>query len=130
MDESQRLRQLTKLERRGVEPDPPRFALEWALPLEPGLQTHVTLSGSQRVPPEIVARGHGADEVEALRDLWRNLTKRDAPNEALTVVGEAYLRRTGRSPMTPRSPVGRRGFSIKALVGWFKKFLTPASAQQ
>jgi hypothetical protein len=53
------------------------------------------------VPPEVVAGGHDADEVEALRDLWQHLTDQQVPTAALTVVAEAYMRRTGRSPTVP-----------------------------
>jgi hypothetical protein len=38
---------------------------------------------------------------EPLRDLWQHLTDHDAPNGALTIVAEAYMRRTGRSPTVP-----------------------------
>jgi hypothetical protein len=69
------------------------------------------------VPPEIVARGHGADEVEALRDLWQHLTDHDAPNEALTVVADAYMRRTGRAPTVPAGTLRPKAATDSADTG-------------
>jgi hypothetical protein len=42
------------------------------LPLEPGLETHVTLYDPKRCPSEVVAGGHGADETEALWSCGRS----------------------------------------------------------
>jgi hypothetical protein len=68
-----RISQLTKLSQE----DKKRFELEWVLPLEPGLATHVTLCDLERFPPEAVAGGQGADEAEALLDLWTILSGQD-----------------------------------------------------
>ena len=66
----------------------PRFDLEWVLPLEPGLTTHVTLfdeerTGSFPLAVGVMAVGHGADEADALLDLWTTLIDRKAPSEAI-----------------------------------------------
>jgi hypothetical protein len=45
-DQGPRRRQRTKLSQR----DKPRYELEWALPLEPGLVTHVTLFDLEPIP--------------------------------------------------------------------------------
>jgi hypothetical protein len=63
-----RLLRLTKL----LQQDKKRFELEWVLPLEPGLETHVTLYDPKRCPSEVVAGGHGADETEALWSCGRS----------------------------------------------------------
>jgi hypothetical protein len=76
----------------------PRFALEWLLPLEPGLSTHVTLMDNRVSPREVVAIGHGADEIDALLELWRVVSDRQELSEAKPVVTSAYRRRTGRDP--------------------------------
>lgn len=94
MDHGPHLRQLTKLAQEGK----PRFQLDWALPLEPGLETHVALYDLEPFPPAAVASGRGADEAEALFDLWTLLTLRPEFLEAIPVVTEAYERRTGRPP--------------------------------
>jgi hypothetical protein len=89
-----RIRQSTKLSQL----ERKRYDLEWVLRLEPGLETHVTLFDLQTHPPEAVAVGHGADEAEALLDLWTILNGRDESADAITVVADAYKRRTGRAP--------------------------------
>jgi hypothetical protein len=104
MDEGPRLQHLTRLEQQ----DKPRFELEWVLPLEPGLPTHVTLYDLQLFPPAAVAGGHGGDEAEALLDLWRGLAGRPEVVDAIPVVAEAYARRTGRPP-TRRTRARRIG---------------------
>jgi hypothetical protein len=43
---------------------PGRFALEWILPLEPGLATHVAIYDAERHPHHVLAVGDGADEPE------------------------------------------------------------------
>ena len=75
-----------------------RFSLEWVLPQELGLLTHVTLFDEERAPHHIVASGHGADEAETLLDLWTTLSDLREPEEALAVVAAAYTRRTGKAP--------------------------------
>jgi hypothetical protein len=75
-----------------------RFELEWALPLEPGLSTHVTLFDFQCFPPHAVAAGEGADEAEALLDLWTSLTAQHGSAEGIAYVAAAYERRTGPPP--------------------------------
>jgi hypothetical protein len=66
--------------------------------LEPGLETHVTLYDLEKFPPTAVAGGHGADEAEALMDLWAILTRASESADAIAVVADAYERRTGRKP--------------------------------
>lgn len=76
----------------------PRFALEWLMPLEPGLLTHVTLIDNGVSPREVVAAGHGADESDALLELWREVSQRQEFSDAKPMVTSAYKRRTGRHP--------------------------------
>jgi len=64
-----RLRHLTK----PAQLDKPRFELQWALPLEPGLSTHVTLFDLECFPPHAIAAEEGADEPDALLALWTML---------------------------------------------------------
>jgi hypothetical protein len=75
-----------------------RFDLEWILPLEPGLLTHVVLYDPECSPPHTVADGQGGDEAEALLDLWTTLTDRPESVDAIAVAADAYERRTGRPP--------------------------------
>ena len=80
-----------------------RFELEWVLLLEPGLTTHVTLFDEERTAPYalavgVMAVGHGADEADALVDLWTTLVDRKEPSEAIAFVVDAYRRRTGHEP--------------------------------
>jgi hypothetical protein len=78
---------------------PTRFELEWILPQEPGLMTHVALIDETSVAPHSVrAIGRGADEAEALLDLWMTLLNGAEPAEATAFVAAAYTRRTGREP--------------------------------
>ena len=77
---------------------PPRFTLEWLMPQELGLETHAVLYDAEQHPDHVVAMGHGGDEVEALLDLWTTLCDRDASEDALALVAEAFTRRTGTSP--------------------------------
>ena len=78
--------------------DKKRFELEWVLPLEPGLSTHVTLFDLECFPPHAVAAGEGGDEADALLDLWTTLGDRNDSADALTHVADAYHKRTGRQP--------------------------------
>jgi hypothetical protein len=75
-----------------------RFTLEWVLPLEPGLSTDVTLFDLECFPPHALAAGEGADEADALLQMWMTLTARDDPSDAMAHVAEACDRRTGRQP--------------------------------
>jgi hypothetical protein len=72
--------------------------LEWVLPLEPGLSTHVTLFDLECFPPHALAVGEGGDEADALLDLWTTLRDRKDSADALAHVADAYFRRTGRLP--------------------------------
>src|SRR4051812_10133433 len=78
--------------------DKKRFDLEWIVPLEPGLPTHVSVYDLECVPPHAIAAGQGGDEAEALLDLWSTLDSRDESADAITFVADAYRRRTGRQP--------------------------------
>jgi len=95
-----RLRQVT----RTTQLDKKCFELEWILPLEPGLSTHVTLFNLGCCPPHALAAGEGADEADALLDLWTKLTARSEPAEAIAIVAEAHHRRTGRQPGQTNPP--------------------------
>ena len=92
------IRQLTK----PGQLDTKRFDLEWILPLEPWLSTHVTIFDLDCAPPHAVAVGEGADEADALLALWTSLTAQHGTADAVAHVAEAYARRTGRPP----EPVG------------------------
>ena len=89
-----RLRHLTK----PAQLDRARFQLEWVLPQEPGLSTHVRLFDMECFPPHAVAAGEGADEADALLALWTTLTGQDDSADASSVVAKAYFKRTGRFP--------------------------------
>ena len=89
-----RLRHLTK----PAQLDKPRFGLQWALPLEPGLSTHVTLFDLECFPPHAIAAGEGADEADALLTLWTTLSGQHHSADAMAYVAEAYSRRTGGLP--------------------------------
>src|SRR5262245_23636479 len=89
-----RLRHLTK----PAQLDKQRFELEWVLPLEPGLQTHVRLFDLECFPPHALAVGEGADEADALLALWTTLAEHRDSVDAVAHVAEAYSRRTGRRP--------------------------------
>jgi hypothetical protein len=78
--------------------DKKRFELEWHLPLELGLATHVTLLDLEREPRIALAVGHGADEPDALLDLWTTLTEQNEDEGAVAVATQAYARRTGKTP--------------------------------
>jgi hypothetical protein len=78
--------------------DKKRFQLQWALPLEPGLSTHVALFDLECVPPHAVAAGEGADEADALLELWTTLGDQQDSAHAVAYVAAAYRRRRGRAP--------------------------------
>jgi hypothetical protein len=78
------------------------FRLEWLMPQEPGLTTYLTLVAHGEQEDELpVATGSGADESDALTDLWATLVDQKRPSEAIAFVGAAYRRRTGREPDRP-----------------------------
>jgi len=89
-----RLRQLTKPAHLGKK----RFELEWALPMEAGLATHVALFDLECFPPHALGNAEGADESDALLELWTTLTAQQNAPEAIAYVAEAYSNRTGRIP--------------------------------
>jgi hypothetical protein len=72
--------------------------LEWALPPEPGLSTHVTLFDLECRPPHALAAGECGDEADALQELWTTLTDHHDSVDAVAYVADAYYRRTGRQP--------------------------------
>lgn len=78
--------------------DQKRFDLEWVLPLEPGLSTHVTLYDLQCDPPQAVVVGHGSDEADTLLDIWTAVTDRNDQADAIAFIAAAYQKRTGRQP--------------------------------
>lgn len=63
------------------------------MPLEPRLQTHVSLVDHARDHEKW--RGEGADEADALEALWTTMHGH-APREALSYAAAAITRRTGR----------------------------------
>ena len=82
-----------------------RFDLEWIVPLEPGLLTHVQLMDHAHTH-DVLAIGHGGDEAEALMDLRHTLVARQA-DDAARFVAAAYVTRTGHPPaqsLTPDPP--------------------------
>ena len=64
--------------------DKRRFELEWHLPLQVGLATHVALVDLEKEPPIALAVGHGADEPEALLDLWTTLSDQNDAEGAIS----------------------------------------------
>src|SRR5215203_955622 len=89
-----RLRQLTKR----AQLDKKRFELQWALPLEPGLLTHVRLFDRECFPPHALGTGEGADEPDALLELWTTLTDRNESADAVAFVVGAYTGELVDSP--------------------------------
>ena len=75
-----------------------QLSLVWLLPQEPGLATHVTLHDGERHPDPVLAIGQGADEPEALLDLWTRLVQQGESEEALMLVADAFAMRTGKAP--------------------------------
>jgi hypothetical protein len=71
-----------------------RFSMHGAMPLEPGLPTHVNLVDHAGDHQEW--RGEEADETDALVALWSTMHG-DAPPEALRYSAAAITRRMGRS---------------------------------
>jgi hypothetical protein len=68
-----------------------RFTIEWALPLEPGLPTHVVLYDHQG--DHITWTATGGNEAEALATLIGRMSQAGASPEALDYVAAAYRRR-------------------------------------
>jgi hypothetical protein len=75
-----------------------RFALQWLVPGQPELLTHVILLDKERPAPYVVTAGHGGDRLQALRNLWSTLTEDDATAEAINFVATEYARRSGEAP--------------------------------
>ena len=72
MNDDPRLRLRTKLEQHEtprVEPDPPRFVLDWALPWSLVLK-RVTLSDRQSTPPEALGLCIGYDSGDSARAVY------------------------------------------------------------
>ena len=65
----------------------------WAMPLELGLSTHVSVIDHARDHQEW--SGEGADEIDALTALWTAMHA-DATPEALRYAAAAITQRTGR----------------------------------
>ena len=80
-----------------------RFALQWDHPFLPDAATHVSLFDGGKAPLNIVASGHGTDEVHALRDLLATLKERRESPDAIEFVAAEYQARTGRPPVSPRT---------------------------
>ncbi len=75
-----------------------RFALQWLVPGDPGLLTHVMLLDKERPAPYVVTAGHGADKVQALHNLWSTLIEIHALPEVIGYLAVEYTRRTGKAP--------------------------------
>jgi hypothetical protein len=80
-----------------------RFALDWDRPFLPGASTHVSLFDGGKDPLHIVASGHGADDADALSDLWTTLRERNESAEAIAFVSEEYATLTGKIPARSQS---------------------------
>jgi hypothetical protein len=80
-----------------------RFELEWDHPFLPDAATHVSLFDGGKQPMNIVASGHGANEIGALRDLLATLKERRESPDAVAFVTEEYQARTGKPPAQNRS---------------------------
>ena len=78
---------------------PTRFTMEWALPLEPGLPTHVIVYDHAGDHVEWTAAG--GDEAEALAMLIGQMSQAGASREALDFVAAAYHTRISRNPAPP-----------------------------
>ena len=74
-----------------------RFALQWLVPGQPELLTHVMLLDRERPAPYAVMAGHGGDKLQALRNLWSMLIEDDAVAEAIEFVATEYARRSGEA---------------------------------
>ena len=70
-----------------------RFSMVWAMPLEPGLVTHVSLIDHASDHQEW--SGEGADEIDALTALWTAMQGSATP-EALAYAAGAITTRTGQ----------------------------------
>ena len=75
-----------------------RFALQWLVPGQPELLTHVMLLDKERPAPYVVMAGHGGDKLQALRNLWSMLIDDDAVAEAVEFVATEYVRSSGEAP--------------------------------
>jgi phosphoenolpyruvate carboxylase len=75
-----------------------RFALQWLVPREPDRLTHVMLLDRERPAPYALAVGHGADNAQALLNLWQTLVETEALPQAIDYVAAAYTHRTGKPP--------------------------------
>ena len=74
-----------------------RFALEWLVPNQPELFTHVMLLDKERPAPYVVTAGHGGDRLQALRNLWSTLIEHHAIAEAIDFVATEYARRSSEA---------------------------------
>jgi hypothetical protein len=75
-----------------------RFELQWLLPGQSEAFTHVMLLDTERPAPYIVAAGHGADRLQALRSLCTTLIELGETPEAIDFVVTQYTRRAGEIP--------------------------------
>jgi hypothetical protein len=80
-----------------------RFTLQWDRPFMPGAATHVSLFEGGTDPMNIVASGHGSDEVSALRDLLAALKERHESPGAIAFVSDEYAVLSGK-PAEQRRP--------------------------
>ena len=77
-----------------------RFTLEWDRPVLPQASTHVSLFDGGKDPQNVVASGHGRDDVSALTDLLATLEERNESVEAMSYVSEMIRsRRSGMAPL-------------------------------
>jgi hypothetical protein len=74
-----------------------RFALQWLLPGQPEAFTHVMLLDTERPAPYVMAAGHGADRLQAFRNLCSTLIELGEVSEAIDFVVTEFTRRAGKS---------------------------------
>jgi hypothetical protein len=77
--------------------------MDWAIPLEPGLPTHVIVYDHAGEHVEWTAKG--ADEAEALAALIGVMSQTDASREAIDFVAAAYHSRLSPSLPPTSEPV-------------------------
>ncbi len=78
-----------------------RFELEWVLPQESGLMTHVTLFDGENPPHSSSASATGGTKPTHCSTCGLRSVTGTKPSEANAFVAAAYMRWTGREPERP-----------------------------